>query len=100
MRKVCYNTSGKFFTFQLAVFKGHKLVAWCLYSLVHHSSYTTFLNARTGLFIVQIFLVSYIFESGLLDTWWMAVAIGVWEVWTLSIVFEIVIVRIQRYDAC
>ena len=99
MRQVCYDTLGKFFTFQLAVFKGHKLVTSGPYSLVRHPSYTAFLIARAGLFVVQIFPGSYVFESGLLDTWWTAIMIAVWEVWILSIVFEIVVMRIPREDA-
>ena len=99
MRQVCYDTLGKFFTFQLAVFKGHKLVTSGPYSLVRHPSYTAFLIARAGLFVVQIFPGSYVFESGLLDTRWTAIMIAVWEVWILSIIFEIVVMRIPREDA-
>ena len=99
MRQICYNTLGKFFTFQLAVFKGHKLVTSGPYSLVRHPSYTAFLIARAGLFVVQIFPGSYVFENGLLDTRWTAIMIAVWEVWILSIIFEIVVMRIPREDA-
>ena len=98
MRQVCYDTLGRFFTFELAVFKEHKLVTWGPYSIVRHPSYTAFLVARAGLFLVQIFPGSYVFESGLLDNRWTAIAIGVWEAWILSIVFEIVVMRIPRED--
>ena len=99
MRQVCYDTLGKFFTFQLAVFKGHKLVTSGPYSIVRHPSYTAFLIARAGLFVVQIFPGSYVYESGLLAIRWTAVVIAIWEVWILSIVFEIVVMRIPREDA-
>ena len=100
MRQVCYDALGRFFTFQLAVFKEHKLVTRGPYSLVRHPSYTAFLVARAGLSVVQVFPGSYVFESGLLSThWWTAITIGLWEAWILSIVFEIVVLRIPREDA-
>ena len=99
MRQVCYDTLGKFFTFQLAVFKGHKLVTSGPYSLVRHPSYTAFLIARAGLFVVQVFPGSYVYESGLLAGGWSMVCIGIWEAWILSIVFEVIALRVPREDA-
>ena len=53
MRQVCYDALGRFFTFQLAVFKEHKLVTSGPYSIVRHPSYTALLIARTGLFMCR-----------------------------------------------
>ena len=99
MRQACYDTLGKYFTFQLAIFKEHKLVTSGPYSIVRHPSYTAFLIARAGLFIVQIFPGSYVFESGLLETRWAAILIGLWEAWIVSIILEIIVLRVPREDA-
>ena len=99
MRQACYDTLGRFFTFQLSVFKEHKLVTSGPYSIVLHPSYMALLIARAGLFVMQIFPGSYVFESGLLNIWWTAITIGIWEAWIVSIVFEIVVLRIPKEDA-
>ena len=99
MRQACYDTLGKFFTFQLAVFKGHKLVTTGPYSLVRHPSYMAFLVARAELFVVQVFPGSYVCKSGLLAGEWSMIGIGIWEAWILSLVFEIVVLQVLREDA-
>ena len=97
MCQVYYDMLSKFFTFQLAVFKGHKLITRP-YSLIRHPSYTVFLIACAGLFIVQVFLGSYIYKSGLLAGRWSMIGIGIWEAWILFLVFEIVVLRVPGED--
>ena len=70
--KKCYDTFGRFFTFQLAVHKDHKLTMTGLHAIVRHPSYTAFSLALTlpgG---------SYAYESGMLQTSWGAIFAVSW----------------------
>ncbi|KAJ8473067.1 hypothetical protein ONZ51_g8111 [Trametes cubensis] len=75
IRKLCYNTLGRFFTFQLAVRKEHKLVTWG--------------PSRPG---------GWVAESGVLNTW---LGKGVFGGWTAFLALMIVatVRRVSREDA-
>ncbi|KAI0767697.1 ICMT-domain-containing protein [Fomes fomentarius] len=97
IRKTCYDTLGRFFTFQLAIFKDHKLVTTGPYAVVRHPSYTAFLMANTGLLLLEFGPGSYVWESGVLQTAWKAVLCGVWAVIVLSFHLS-VLRRIPKED--
>ncbi|PIL28762.1 hypothetical protein GSI_08806 [Ganoderma sinense ZZ0214-1] len=97
-RKTCYDTLGKYFTFQLAVLKEHKLITSGLYSYVRHPSYTAFVTAEVGLIMVQLFPGSYIYESGMMETWWTAVLVVLWGGWVVN-AGHIAVCRVPKEDA-
>ncbi|TFK89231.1 ICMT-domain-containing protein [Polyporus arcularius HHB13444] len=78
IRKICYVKLGKFFTFELAVFKDHKLVTTGPYAIVRHPAYVGFHLAHTGLMLVLVLPGSYLWESGILETWWTALLMSLW----------------------
>ncbi|TBU47721.1 hypothetical protein BD309DRAFT_987847 [Dichomitus squalens] len=98
IRQWCYDTLGTFFTFQLALFKEHKLVTSGPYAIVRHPSYTSLVMGRLGLALVQVFPGSYLHESGLLETRSVAILVGLWELWIIAIVVEVITRRVPRED--
>ena len=75
-RKKCYDTLGKFFTFQLAIMKEHKLITTGPYSVVRHPAYTAFIMTDIGCLMALLLPGSYIYESGMLENPWVAVGIA------------------------
>ena len=66
-RKKCYDTLGRFFTFQLAVHKDHRLVTTGPYAIVRHPSYTAFLLTDIGCLMTLFLPGSFVHECGLLQ---------------------------------
>lgn len=98
IRKACYVTLGRFFTYQLGLFKDHKLVTWGPYAFVRHPSYTAFSMASAGLLTVQFCPGSYLRESGALaESRSVAVAAVVWVLLVLSFVAASV-GRVEKED--
>ncbi|EJF58319.1 ICMT-domain-containing protein [Dichomitus squalens LYAD-421 SS1] len=79
-RKICYDTLGRFFTFQLAVLKEHKLVTTGPYSVVRHPAYTAFVMTDVGCLMALLLPGSYIYESGMLEKPWVVVGLVFWAV--------------------
>ncbi|PIL28934.1 hypothetical protein GSI_08981 [Ganoderma sinense ZZ0214-1] len=98
LRQACYTTLGRFFTYQLGVFKDHKLVTWGPYAVVRHPSYAAFAMAAAGLLLVQFGPGSYLYESGALaeSGWVAAIAVG-WVLWVLSVVV-VSVMRVEKED--
>ncbi|KAI0766919.1 hypothetical protein BD413DRAFT_494185 [Trametes elegans] len=78
LRKVCYRTLGRHFTFQLAVLKGHELVTSGPYAVVRHPSYTGWLASMAGMLLVQLAPGGWLAESGVLQTLVGKAVIGYW----------------------
>ena len=98
LRQLCYDTLGRFFTYQLAIFKDHKLITTGPYAVVRHPAYIAFLLADNGLLLVHFGPGSYVWESGTLETPWKAALWGIWAL--LIIVLQIsTVMRIDREDA-
>jgi len=66
LRLYCSLTLGKFWSFQLSVRKGHRLVTRGPYSVVRHPSYAAYLIQFVGLIAVSGSQGSWIRESGVL----------------------------------
>lgn len=60
LRLLCFRTLGRFFTFELSLQEGHKLVTWGPYAVVRHPSYTGTLMVASGNLL-------YAFGAG---SWW------------------------------
>ena len=97
LRKVCYMTLGRMFTFQLAVVKEHKLITSGPYAVVRHPAYTGFFMATTGLLMVQLVPGTYLAESGIFDRRWTKVVAGAWVIWVLLLQLSVV-KRIAKED--
>ncbi|KAI0325255.1 ICMT-domain-containing protein [Cubamyces sp. BRFM 1775] len=98
IRKLCYRTLGRFFTFQLSLLKEHKLVTWGPYAVVRHPSYTGMVMSIVGMLTTQLAPGGWICKSGVLDTW---VGKGVIGGWTAFLAFMIVgtVRRVPKEDA-
>ncbi|KAI1784938.1 ICMT-domain-containing protein [Ganoderma leucocontextum] len=77
-RKRCYDTLGKFFTFQLALNKEHRLVTTGPYAIVRHPAYTAFIMTDVGCLMTLMLPGSYMYESGMLKAPWVAVCAALW----------------------
>lgn len=69
IRLNCYRALGRYFTFELSIFKEHKLITAGPYSIVRHPAYTGTLLALFGNCLSQLTPGSWIRESGVLGTW-------------------------------
>ncbi|CDO76866.1 hypothetical protein BN946_scf184901.g3 [Trametes cinnabarina] len=81
VRKVCYITLGRYFTFQLAILKEHKLVTWGPYAVVRHPSYTGMLSAISGMLLMHLAPGGWLAVSGVLDTTAGRVSVVGFVVW-------------------
>ncbi|OSC99256.1 ICMT-domain-containing protein [Trametes coccinea BRFM310] len=98
IRKACYTTLGRYFTFQLAILKQHKLVTWGPYAVVRHPSYTGMLASIAGVLLMQLSPGSWLALSGVLDTRLGRTVIGVWTVWNVLLMIGFVR-RVPKEDA-
>ncbi|CDO76871.1 hypothetical protein BN946_scf184901.g8 [Trametes cinnabarina] len=87
VRKTCYNTLGRHFTFQLAILKEHKLVTWGPYSVVRHPSYSGVIAAFAGMVAMQLSPGSWLTVGGALHTPLGQAIIGGWVGWLMLLVF-------------
>ncbi|KAG1726618.1 uncharacterized protein EDB91DRAFT_57624 [Suillus paluster] len=67
LRWWCFRTLGRFFTFELSVRKGHKLVTTGPYSVVRHPSYLGAVVLSIGMFILHGSWSSFLRRSGVLN---------------------------------
>ncbi|KAI0760877.1 hypothetical protein BD413DRAFT_253454 [Trametes elegans] len=86
LRKRCYVTLGRYFTFQLAVLKEHKLVTSGPYAVVRHPAYTGFAAAVAGMVLVQLSPGSWAVESAVLGTLLGKAVLVLWMLWNVSFV--------------
>lgn len=81
IRKHCYDTLGRLFTFQLTMQKEHKLVTYGPYSVVRHPAYTGFALAIAGMLMSQMLPGTYPVESGFMNPLPVKVFMWVWTAW-------------------
>ncbi|KAI0356764.1 ICMT-domain-containing protein [Trametes cingulata] len=81
LRKTCYITLGRHFTFQLALLKEHRLVTAGPYSYVRHPSYTGMVASVGGMLVAQLAPGGWIRESGVLETKRGKAVVGTWTLW-------------------
>ncbi|KDQ51226.1 hypothetical protein JAAARDRAFT_81522 [Jaapia argillacea MUCL 33604] len=67
LRYWCYRTLGRFFTFELSIRPGHRLVTDGPYSVVRHPSYAGALLCGSGVYLSLFSRGSWLRESGVLD---------------------------------
>ncbi|KAG9311801.1 hypothetical protein JVU11DRAFT_8048 [Chiua virens] len=70
IRLWCYQALGRYFTFELALFPGHKLVTTGPYAIVRHPAYTGGLLALVSMTLTNISKGSWAHECGLVYSWW------------------------------
>ncbi|KAI0365388.1 ICMT-domain-containing protein [Pilatotrama ljubarskyi] len=98
VRKACYITLGRHFTFQLALLKEHKLVTAGPYSIVRHPSYTGMIASIGGMLVAQLAPGGWIRESGILETKRGRAVVCAWVLW-LSWVLVGMLRRVAKEDA-
>ncbi|KAI9064923.1 hypothetical protein FKP32DRAFT_1568917 [Trametes sanguinea] len=81
LRKTCYRTLGRHFTFQLTILKQHELVTSGPYAVVRHPSYTGIIVATVGVFVMGLAPGSWLVESGIVETSLGKAVVGAWVVW-------------------
>ncbi|KAI9070312.1 ICMT-domain-containing protein [Trametes sanguinea] len=97
LRKVCYNTLGRYFTYQLAILKDHRLVTWGPYSVVRHPSYTAFIIVCAGMLVTEFAPGGWLMESGVLDALWAKAVMATWVAYVTFVVI-IVVKRVPIED--
>ncbi|CDO76865.1 hypothetical protein BN946_scf184901.g2 [Trametes cinnabarina] len=98
LRKTCYDTLGRHFTFELAILKEHKLVTWGPYAVVRHPSYTGMFSAILGMLFMAFAPGSWIALSGALETRAGKAVIAMWLAWMVAVVLG-TLGRVRREDA-
>ncbi len=69
LRRWCHRTLGRFFTLEVGIQDGHKLVTSGPYGVVRHPAYTGGLLMIAGNFMLLFSGGSFFAESGLRSTW-------------------------------
>ncbi|TFY67254.1 hypothetical protein EVJ58_g1744 [Rhodofomes roseus] len=97
-RYQCYRTLGRFFTLELAIHDGHKLITEGPYRYVRHPSYTAWSTGAVGVGLMSLTRGAWFREAGLLETGMgrLACAFGV-----MYVVYGMVglMVRVPSEDA-
>ncbi|KAF8905421.1 hypothetical protein CPB85DRAFT_1224685 [Mucidula mucida] len=96
IRIACYRTLGSQFTFELSIFKNHRLVVDGPYAFVRHPSYSGMILTIIGAICSQL-SGSWITQSGLLETCVGKVLVAYW-VLVASAVIVSLILRIPSED--
>lgn len=88
LRYQCYRTLGRFFTFELAIHRGHQLVTEGPYRYVRHPSYTAWVVGTLGVSLMPLTRGSWFYECDLVKTqrgkaalafgvaWWLFGVVG------------------------
>ncbi|KAI0672057.1 ICMT-domain-containing protein [Trametes maxima] len=97
VRKWCYVTLGRYFTYQLALLKEHKLITSGPYAVVRHPAYTGFFSAVAGMLMTEFAPDCWMAESGLLKTKGQKAVLGLYLVWVSFTVLSAVR-RIPKED--
>ncbi|OSC99258.1 hypothetical protein PYCCODRAFT_1373391 [Trametes coccinea BRFM310] len=87
LRKTCYRTLGRHFTFKLTILKEHELVTWGPYAIVRHPSYTSIMVATVGVFVMGLSPGSWLAESRIIDTFPGRAVVGAYMVWYMFMTF-------------
>ncbi|PPR00318.1 hypothetical protein CVT24_004605 [Panaeolus cyanescens] len=98
LRLSCYRTLGKFFTFELSIFKEHTLITCGPYAHVRHPSYSGLILTIIGHILHSAAAGSWVRESGFLDSWVGVVVSVLWVGVALAVILSLVL-RIPREDA-
>lgn len=97
IRLQCYQTLGRFFTFELSIQQGHRLITDGPYAVVRHPSYTGMILTIVGAMCSQA-TGSWVTQSGLLDMWLGKLLVGYWVLVASAVVLSLCL-RTSREDA-
>jgi protein-S-isoprenylcysteine O-methyltransferase Ste14 len=97
IRWQCYRTLGRFFTFELSIRDGHKLVTSGPYSVVRHPSYTGIPICFIGACAMYYAPGSWLRASGVLGLPYVSMVAGTWAALMVTVIV-ILMVRIPRED--
>lgn len=100
LRLDSYHALGKYFTFELALFKDHRLVVTGPYSIIRHPSYAGLILSIIGAFI-NAFVASggWITEGGMiLETKWGICLAASWIMIAMAVIMSLLL-RIPREEA-
>ncbi|KAF9027753.1 ICMT-domain-containing protein [Hymenopellis radicata] len=96
LRLQCYHTLGRFFTFELSIQQGHRLITDGPYAVVRHPSYTGMILTIVGAICSQA-TGSWVTQSGLLDMWLGKLLVGYWILVASAVVLSLCL-RTSRED--
>lgn len=98
LRLACYRTLGRFFTWELTVKDGHRLVTHGPYAVVRHPSYVGSAMIGVGVVLCYVSPGAWFRECVGWDSLLGKVLTGVWAAWTLSIPVMLM-ARVNKEDA-
>ncbi|PCH37502.1 hypothetical protein WOLCODRAFT_167544 [Wolfiporia cocos MD-104 SS10] len=78
IRKLCYRTLGRHFTFELSLRENHQLVTSGPYSIVRHPSYTGITMVFAGMLMCQLGAGSWLAECGMMNSIMGRIAVCGW----------------------
>lgn len=78
IRLWCYRTLGRFFTFQLSIRKGHRIVTTGPYAVIRHPSYTAGIIQIIGMVILHGSPTSWLRQSGVLNIPGLKLVVVAW----------------------
>ncbi|KAF9043372.1 hypothetical protein BJ165DRAFT_1484563 [Panaeolus papilionaceus] len=93
-----FRALGRFFTFQVGVQKGHRLIKHGLYSVVRHPSYAALLLTLPGFLLWHLTPGSWVWESGLLDQPLGCLLSGGLVIWLIAIIYMVCFTRAPQED--
>ncbi|KAI0781759.1 hypothetical protein C8Q75DRAFT_728556 [Abortiporus biennis] len=97
IRVICFQTLGRFFTFELTIMKSHKLITSGPYNIVRHPSYTGILFMIFGSLLVNFTKGGWVIECGIIvqsgsrSGWMRMIQVGLtgfWGWWFFAAVYR------------
>ncbi|KDQ51238.1 hypothetical protein JAAARDRAFT_62646 [Jaapia argillacea MUCL 33604] len=98
LRSWCYNTLGRFFTFQMGIRRDHRLITKGPYSFVRHPSYTGAMLCSSGVWISLLSRGSWLRESGVAEYLVVQLVIAL-NILLLGLICGGMVLRISAEDA-
>ncbi|KAG2341997.1 hypothetical protein BDR05DRAFT_418444 [Suillus weaverae] len=97
LRWWCYRTLGRFFTFQLSVRKGHRIVTTGPYAVIRHPAYAGSIMQIIGIVILHGSPTSWLRHSGVLDIPGLKLVVVAWLA-AITLLFISCVFRVSQED--